>query len=536
MNYSPLSRRALLLALFATATGAARAQNIGVGTLTPSEKLDVVGGNVKISTSGSKLIFPDGTTQGTAATGAGFIQNTTTQQATSNFSISGSGTVGGVVQAGTDVLVDAANGNTGTAANALRFGGSSSGEGIGSKRSSGGNQYGLDFYTISTNRMSITGSGNVGIGTTAPGQKLEVNGNVLVNLAYDLLLRDTNHGLGFYNSAKPWNGLDVNGPALYGYAGGVLGTNQGGTRTTALYWNSTGQVGIGTSSPYSRLSLGGTPNANAPAGRLAIYEDANGQSFYGLGLVQNPGGQFGMGLWGSSGLALPYGGSAGGTLPQLFVQSGGNVGIGTISPSVALDVVSGGTTQLNLTSTAGDPNGVITINVPTTNTGCAGCTELIQFSRPSQTLGSITMNAASNGVNYNTTSDKRLKEHVGRTRFGLADLLKLEVKDYNFIGQPATSRVTGFLAQDLFKVYPDAVKEGDYGTTVTNQWAVDYGRLTPLLVQAIQDQQKEIEALKAQNAALQTGSAADHASLLTLQAQVARLLGDTPPATAQANK
>ena len=194
---------------------------------------------------------------------------------------------------------------------------------------------------------------------------------------------------------------------------------------------------------------------------------------------------------------LSNGGTDEPDMTALTLRSNGNVGIGNPNPGTALDVASGADIQLTLTSTAGDPNGVITINVPTTNTGCAGCSELIQFNRPGQGLGSITMNGASNGVNYNTTSDKRLKEHIGRTRFGLADLMRLEVKDYNFIGSPATARVTGFLAQDLFKVYPDAVKEGDYGPTVTNQWAVDYGKLTPLLVQAIQNQQKEIEALKA---------------------------------------
>ena len=146
-------------------------------------------------------------------------------------------------------------------------------------------------------------------------------------------------------------------------------------------------------------------------------------------------------------------------------------------------------------------------------------------------------------MSYNTTSDKRLKENIGRTRFGLADLLKLEVKDYTFIGNPAAARSTGFLAQDLFKVYPEAVKEGDHGTTVTNQWGVDYGKLTPLLVQAIQDQQKlidkqqaELNALRAQNAALQTGSAADHADLQTMKQQLARLLDETAPADAQARK
>ena len=65
MKYPPLSRRALLLALFSTAALAARAQHIGVGTLTPEQRLDVVGGNIRIKDAGNGLIFPDGTTQTT---------------------------------------------------------------------------------------------------------------------------------------------------------------------------------------------------------------------------------------------------------------------------------------------------------------------------------------------------------------------------------------------------------------------------------------------------------------------------------------
>ncbi len=50
----------------------------------------------------------------------------------------------------------------------LVFGGTGSGEGISSKRTAGGNQFGLDFYTGFNARLSIDSAGRVGIGTTAP--------------------------------------------------------------------------------------------------------------------------------------------------------------------------------------------------------------------------------------------------------------------------------------------------------------------------------------------------------------------------------
>ena len=53
----------------------------------------------------------------------------------------------------------------------------------------------------------------------------------------------------------------------------------------------------------------------------------------------------------------------------------------------------------------------------------------------------------------------------------------------------------GFLAQELNAEYPWAVSEGGEDEK-TNPWAVDYGKLTPILVKAIQEQQTIINDLK----------------------------------------
>jgi hypothetical protein len=103
---------------------------------------------------------------------------------TENVRIKGNGNVGiGTNKPGAmltvkkDINVDNGDGNAGTTDNTLKFGGDGSGEAIGSNRTTATNQYGLDFYTLGANRMSITLGGNVGIGTTGPTAKLSVNGN-----------------------------------------------------------------------------------------------------------------------------------------------------------------------------------------------------------------------------------------------------------------------------------------------------------------------------------------------------------------------
>ena len=108
------------------------------------------------------------------------------------------------------------------------------------------------------------------------------------------------------------------------------------------------------------------------------------------------------------------------------------------------------------------------------------------------------------GVNYTSASDGRLKENIVNTRFSIDDLMKVKVRDFNWIGSPKLCN--GFIAQELELVYPEAVShpEGCDGVTplpVTKPedekeqeiWTVDAGKITPLIIKGVQDQQRIIE-------------------------------------------
>ncbi len=72
-----------------------------------------------------------------------------------------------------NVVLDPAGTNAGALTPGLTFGPSAT-EGIASKRSAGGNQFGLDFYTGGANRLSLTGSGSLGVGTSSPTRRVQI--------------------------------------------------------------------------------------------------------------------------------------------------------------------------------------------------------------------------------------------------------------------------------------------------------------------------------------------------------------------------
>jgi hypothetical protein len=64
------------------------------------------------------------------------------------------------------------------------------------------------------------------------------------------------------------------------------------------------------------------------------------------------------------------------------------------------------------------------------------------------------------------------------------------VYDFTFTFDETNSQQNGFLAQQLYDIYPAAVcKPQD----PNDMWMVDYSRVSPLVVKAIQEQQVIIE-------------------------------------------
>jgi len=97
-------------------------------------------------------------------------------------------------------------------------------------------------------------------------------------------------------------------------------------------------------------------------------------------------------------------------------------------------------------------------------------------------------------VSFNTTSDERLKENIVTTSNKLEKIKQIQVRDFNYIGKDVTT--TGLIAQELNEIIPDVVREGSEDAA-KDPWAVDYGKLTPYLIKAVQEQQTLIESLTA---------------------------------------
>lgn len=289
-------------------------------------------------------------------------------------------------------------------------------------------------------RMRIASNGNVGIGTTSPGAKLSVsNGYVEIEQTAGTPVRigsDSSRGyISVLNASKDFT--------IY---------TSSAQRLTV---KDNGNVGIGTAAPLSKLAVEGLTDSGS-------YSSAAGARFADGNLAVNLGGS-------SSGNYGWIQGTNQGVGPgKLVIQRyGGNVGIGTVSPSYALHV-------------AGQVAG-------------AGA--------------------------YVNTSDARLKRDVRDLDHGLDTVMRLRPVSFQWKTQTEDwqkGRKLGLIAQEVEKVTPEIVSTA---SDEMHTKSIAYGDLTPVLIKAVQELKADNDNLRAELEAANDNYEALRREIDTLKAQ-----------------
>jgi hypothetical protein len=117
----------------------------------------------------------------------------------------------------------------------------------------------LDFYTNSVQRAVIDASGNFGIGTATPYAKLDVNGTILAGIN-GTVLRGRYSSVYPSGAANSYFDLRTNNEDASNGGMSVL-TSYGGSMVEQLTIRSSGNVGIGTVTPDSKLTVNGNIHA-----------------------------------------------------------------------------------------------------------------------------------------------------------------------------------------------------------------------------------------------------------------------------------
>ncbi|SFB96929.1 Chaperone of endosialidase [Flexibacter flexilis DSM 6793] len=322
--------------------------------------------------------------------------------------------------------------------------------------------------TTKTRRMIITSSGNVGIGTSSPAQKLDVWGNLCFagalmpsNVAGTAGQVLTSAGAGI---APTWtsinNGLTLTSGVMQ--LGGTLtkattiSTNSftlnvaGSSLTTTIA--STGYVGIG-ATPNAPLEFG-TTVANR---KIVLYGTSNNDhQFYGMGVNAST---YRFQVDATSSDFVYYAGTTSTTSNELMrIKGNGNVGIGTNAP----------TAKLSVNGTANNATG-----------------------------------------NWTVFSDARVKTVTGQFTDGLDVVKQINPITFQYNENapfPVKDEQIGIIAQELEKIAPYMVCK-QKNDKIKDLREVNPQAYTFLLINAIKEQQAQIEALEAANAGLKSENA-----------------------------
>jgi len=334
--------------------------------------------------------------------------------------------------------------------------------------------------------MRINSAGQVGIGTNNPFARLTVSGSA-ANLY-----------------------VDVSGENYYDASAHIWRTFAG---TERMRIDSSGNVGIGTSSPVARLNSVASAN-NGTALRLDNPTTSNGYSellFSVSGLssssgyssyiraTSNPTADFSS--------FLTFGTSASATnapVERMRIDSSGNLLVGATSPAANSSNTIVGTFNTAVLALAvvhnasnSDVRGILA-SCPNYS-GNDGYLYIGNAGGSDKFYVRTSGNVQNSNNSYGAISDVKLKENIVDATSKLDKLMQVKVRSYNLKADP-THKQIGVVAQELEEVFPNLVEEiadrdadnKDAGTTTKS---VKYSVFVPILIKAIQEQQALIETL-----------------------------------------
>ena len=340
-----------------------------------------------------------------------------------------------------------------------------------------------DTLNVGNGGLVKDASGNVGIGTTSPAVKLDVsNGYIRIN--------EDGLGTKVIQLRSNWAGVD---PAINVQTNNSLLFATNGTERMRI--DSSGNVGIGTSSPGDKLSVNGACNLGGASGvRIGI-----GTAFVAgqAEVFSQDSVRFGIGTAGAQPVSF-YSNSA----ERMRIDTSGNLLVGKTVTSVGTAGIWLEGTGSLVSSLAASTASSSTLHAYST-TASAYRFYVGMDGRVNATLTTIS-----------AISDERLKENIKDLDFGLSEVLSLKPRRFDWKeGKGAdTKDAVGFIAQEFETVFPNSVgtaKAGEDGIEYKN---ICHDELIPTLVKAIQELkalvdtqastitalQADVEALKAQ--------------------------------------
>lgn len=307
-------------------------------------------------------------------------------------------------------------------------------------------------------------------------------------------------------STPSLQGADTN-TGMFFPAADTIAFAEGGAEVMRI--DSSGNVGIGTSSPAYRLDTAGVTRSQVQSGAtnntaptaFVVANKTTGAHAAGLGAsiqfeYTNSGGAYSGGQISSVGGADPFTADLRffprnyGFAEAMRIDSSGNVMVGTTSSSrkfqvkgiVGYEQISGGTNVWEAYQN--------TDNTYRLNYNGSGSDEFVLYTNGNYLfLGS-------------NVSDIRLKQDIDFETPQLANILSLTPKTYKFkpietqSGEIGTASGVkhGFIAQDILEIVPELVNGNPLNENEI--LGVDYNGIVAMCVKAIQEQQTIIESLK----------------------------------------